>query len=61
MVKNDHECDDKGFLLKHKHCKIQQTSLHIFKVVSHARKQSNLRDFLNQNENKGMPISKSKS
>jgi len=25
MVEEDHEGDDEEFLLKHKHCKIQQT------------------------------------
>jgi hypothetical protein len=28
MVEGDHEGDDKDFLLKHKHCKIQQTPSH---------------------------------
>jgi hypothetical protein len=38
MVKGDHKNDDKYFLLKHKHYKIQQTFLHTFKTVSQTRK-----------------------
>jgi hypothetical protein len=34
MVEGDYEVDDEGSLLKHKHCKIQQTPSHFSKVVA---------------------------
>jgi hypothetical protein len=34
MVEGDHEDDDENYLFKHKHCKIQQTPSHTFKVMA---------------------------
>jgi hypothetical protein len=33
MVEGDHEGDDEDFLLKHKHCKIQQIPSHTSKAI----------------------------
>jgi len=34
MVEGNHEGDDEGFFLKHKHCKIQQTPLDTSTIVA---------------------------
>jgi hypothetical protein len=34
MVEEDHEGDDEEFLLKHKHCKIQQKFSHTSTIVA---------------------------
>jgi hypothetical protein len=34
MVEGDHEGDDEKFLLKHKHCKIQQKNSYISTIMA---------------------------